>query len=312
MLSRRLLRIKALKALYAHLQCDGDNLIASQKKLFESIDKSYDLYFLLLKLPVLMADMERKRQRVAKEKHLATYEDLNPNTRFVDSPLVHLLSTSDSVNDYISSRKLAWGDNDELVKSLFAQLSESEKFKSYMASDSSSIKDDIELMEYFYVEILQNNEEVESVIEERSILMSGDLRFVLPLVIRTLSGIKPSHTNVKVVKKFKNDDDMNFVKELFQKALVNYGEYQKYIERFTSNWDLERIVYIDSLIMVVAMSEFIGFSDIPTKVTMDEFIEISKDYSTASSSLFVNGILDKVLGSLQDDGRINKSGRGLM
>ncbi len=312
MLSRRLLRIKALKALYAHLQCEGDNLIASQKLLFESIDKSYDLYFLLLKLPVAMAEYERKRQDTAKEKHLATYEDLNPNTKFVDSALIQLLDTSDAVNDRLSARKLGWSGHSEFIKSLFAQFSDSERFRGYMSSGESSLKEDLELLEFFYVEILQSNEEIESVIEEFSIMMSGDLSFVLPLVVRTLSSIKPSHSDVKVVKKFKNDEDMEFVKELFQQALVNYCEYQKYIERFTSNWDLERVVYMDSLIMVVAMSELINFADIPTKVTMDEFIEISKDYSTPGSSQFVNGILDRVTNSLMEEGRINKSGRGLM
>ncbi len=312
MLSRRLLRIKALKAIYAHLQCDGDNLIASQKRLLLSIDKAYDLYFLLLQLPVAMADYSRSMQQIAREKHLATYEDLNPNTKYVDSALVRLLENSDSLNDHLSTRGVSWREHPEFVRSLFKSFSESEKFKSYMTSSEASIKDDVELMEYFYVELLQANEEIEGVIEEISIMMSGDMSFVLPLVMRTLSSIRPSHTDIKVMKKYKNEDDVAFVRSLFERSIVNHAKYQTYIEKFTSNWDVERIVLMDNLIMVVAMAELLNFPDIPTKVTMDEYIEIAKSYSTPGSSTFVNGILDRVTNSLNEEGKIKKSGRGLM
>ncbi|MFI3247938.1 MAG: transcription antitermination protein NusB [Rikenellaceae bacterium] len=312
MLSRRLLRIKALKAIYAHLQCDGDNLITSQKRLLNSIDKSYDLYFLLLQLPVAIADYQRNQQQIAKEKHLATFEDLNPNTKFVDSALIQLLDNSDLVNDYMSIHHISWKDQPEFIKNISAQFVESAPYKKYMASQTPSIKEDIELMESFYVTLLQESEFVEPVIEEISLDMVGDLSFVLPLVMRTISSVRASHTDVKIVKKYKSDDDLLFVRRLFEGALINFNKYQTYIERFTSNWDVERIVIMDNLIMVVAMAELIGFPDIPTKVTMDEYIEISKFYSTPGSSTFVNGILDKLTASLQEEGSIKKSGRGLM
>ncbi len=312
MLSRRLLRIKALKAIYAHLQSDGDNLIATQKRLLASIDRAYDLYFLLLQLPVAMADYSRNMQQIAREKHLATYEDLNPNIKFVDSPIVTLLENSDSLNDRLAAKALSWRLHPELVKSLFIALSESDKFKAYMAKSEASIKDDVELMEYFFVEVIQANEQIEGAIEEISIDMSGDISFVLPLVLRTLTSMRASHTDIRVMKKFKSEDDAEFVRSLFERSLVNYTKYQTYIERFTSNWDVERIVFMDNVIMVIAMAEMLNFPDIPTKVTMDEYIEISKYYSTPGSSVFVNGILDRVKCSLDEEGLIKKSGRGLM
>ncbi len=312
MLSRRLLRIKALKAIYAHLQCEGDNLIASQKGLFASIDRSYDLYFMLLQLPVAMADYARSQQQIAKEKHLATHEDLNPNTKFVDSQLIQLLDNSDSLNDYLSVRRLGWGGQPEFVKGLFVQFSQSVPYKKYMSSPQVSIKEDIELMESFYVTLIQESELVEPVIEDLSLQMVGDLSFVLPLVMRTITSVRASHTDIKVMKKYKSDDDQDFVRSLFERSLINYNKYQIYIERFTSNWDVERIVFMDNLIMVIAMAEMINFPDIPIKVTMDEYIEISKFYSTPGSSTFVNGILDKLAISLQEDGSLKKSGRGLM
>ncbi len=312
MLSRRLLRIKALKAIYAHLQCEGDNLIASQKGLLNSIDKSYDLYFLLLQLPVAIADHLRNQQQIAKEKHLATFEDLNPNTKFVDSALIQLLDNSDSLNDYLSIRHLNWSNYPEFIKSISAQFLQSAPYVKYMASQESSIKEDVALLESFYVTLIQESELVEPIIEEISLQMVGDLSYVLPLVMRTITSVRASHTDIKVMKKYKSDDDLTFVRSLFERALINYNKYQTYIERFTSNWDVERIVFMDNLILVVAMAELLNFPDIPIKVTMDEYIEVSKFYSTPGSSVFVNGILDKLTVSLQEEGSIKKSGRGLM
>ncbi len=312
MLSRRLLRIKALKALYAHVQCEGDNLIASQKRLLASIDKSYDLYFLLMRLPVEIAEYARTMQQIASEKHLATREDLNPNKKFVDSQFIRLFENSDAVNDHLHSRKLTWKGEPEFIKLIYTKLTESEKYKEYMLSPESSIKEDLVLMDYLFVTLLQEVEEVEPTIEHISLDMVGDLCYVLPLVMRTMSSIRATHDEVKVMKKFKCEEDVAFVRGLFERSLVNLTKYQTYIERYTSNWDVERIVFMDNLIMVVAMAELINFPDIPTKVTMDEYIEVSKYYSTPSSSTFINGILDKMTNSLTEEGQIKKSGRGLM
>ncbi len=312
MLSRRLLRIKALKALYSHVHCEGDNLIAAQRRLLSSIDRSYDLYFLLLRLPVEIAEHARAMQQIASEKHLATYEDLNPNKKFVDSQFIHLFETSDTVNDYLHSRKLSWSGQPDFIKLIYAKLIESEQYKVYMSSPNEGMKEDLLLMDYLYVTLLQEVEEVDAAIEQLSLDMVGDLCHVLPLVMRTMSSVRPTHTDVKVMKKFKCEEDLAFVRGLFERSLINLNKYQTYIERFTSNWDVERIVFMDNLIMVVAMAELVNFPDIPTKVTMDEYIEISKYYSTPSSSTFVNGILDKMTNSLMEEGEIKKAGRGLM
>ncbi|MFI3281926.1 MAG: transcription antitermination protein NusB [Rikenellaceae bacterium] len=312
MLSRRLLRIKVLKALYAHLQSEGDNLIATEKSMMTAIDKSYDLYFQLMLLPSEIAQYMEERQEMARKKHITTYEDLNPNTKLIDSAFVALLNNADSINDYVSARKLNWKKNPELIKTIYGQLTESEYFKKYMSSPTNSIKEDIEMWEQFFLVEVQNCELLDEVLEEQSLMWSSDLSFVLPLVMRTLSSIRPSHTDIKVMKKFKNDDDRDFVRTLLQKSLINFDRNQTYIEKFTSNWDLERIVFMDNLVMVIAMSELVAFPEIPVKVTLDEYIEISKFYSTPGSSIFINGILDKMAISLTEEGAIVKVGRGLM
>ena len=312
MISRRMLRIKVVKALYAHMKSDADSLMASEKMLVTSIDKTYDLYFLLMSLVVEMAQYAEQRQEAAKNKKLPTYEDLNPNRKFVDNAVIRLLAQSDSVNDYLASRKLSWAKYPELVKSLYTQLEQSDYFKKYMTSQESSFREDLALITEFYTRELEESEILESALDEMSILWNDDLGFALIMVTRTLSNMRASHTDVKVLPKFKSIEDLDFARELFAKAAVNFDNYQEEIEKYTRNWDVERIAFMDNLIMATAVAELVTFPSIPVKVTLDEYIEIAKYYSTNGSSTFINGILDKIVASFTEEGKINKSGRGLI
>ena len=312
MISRRLLRIKALKALYAHLKSESDSLMASEKTLVASIDKTYDLYFQMLSLIVEVARYADERQQAAMLKKLPTYEDLNPNRKFVENSVVHLIAESDSVNDYLAAHKLSWARYPELIKALYSQLEQSEYYKKYMTSQERSFREDLALVTDFYTNELESSEMLEEVLDEQSILWNDDLGFALIMVTRTLSNMRPSHRDVKVLPKFKSEEDLDFAMELFEKAAVNYDSNLEVIEQFTRNWDIERIAFMDNVIMVTAMAELISFPSIPVKVTLDEYIEIAKYYSTASSSTFINGVLDKVVTMLTEEGRINKSGRGLI
>ena len=307
-----MLRIKVVKALYAHMKSDADSLMASEKMLVTSIDKTYDLYFLLMSLVVEMAQYAEQRQEAAKNKKLPTYEDLNPNRKFVDNAVIRLLAQSDSVNDYLASRKLSWAKYPELVKSLYTQLEQSDYFKKSMTSQESSFREDLALITEFYTRELEESEILESALDEMSILWNDDLGFALIMVTRTLSNMRASHTDVKVLPKFKSIEDLDFARELFAKAAVNFDNYQEEIEKYTRNWDVERIAFMDNLIMATAVAELVTFPSIPVKVTLDEYIEIAKYYSTHGSSTFINGILDKIVASFTEEGKINKSGRGLI
>lgn len=312
MLSRRLLRIKVLKALYAHLKADADSMIASEKTLLTSIDKAYDLYFMMLALPVELVRYARERQETARNKKLPTYEDLNPNTKFTDNAVIRLLGNSDSVNDYLTARKLSWHLCPEVIRALYSRLASQEYFQQYMAGAERSLREDERLLETFFEREVQDCEALDVALEEMSIYWSDDMGFILPMVVRTLSGIRASHLDVKVLPKFKSSEDLDFVKTLFEKSLINYDANQRYIEKFTSNWELDRIVFMDNLILGTAMTELIAFPSIPVKVTLDEYIEISKYYSTPGSSLFINGVLDKIADALAEEGRVVKAGRGLI
>ena len=311
MLSRRLLRIKVAKALFAHLKSDADNLIASEKTLMASIDKSYDLFFQLLALPVELVRYARQRQEIAKAKKLPTFEDLNPNMRFVDNAVIRIIANSDAVNDYLTVHKLGWERHPDFIRTLYGQLVESDYFTDYMTQQDASFEADRRFVEDFFKE-LQCCEALDTVLEEIAILWSDDLPYILVLVLRSLASLRSAQSELKIPSKFKSDDDPAFVKTLFEKSLVNYDKYQDYIEKFTSNWDVERIVFMDNLIIGTAMAELTEFPSIPVKVTLDEWIEISKYYSTPGSSTFINGVLDKIVESLTAEGRIKKSGRGLL
>ena len=311
MLSRRLLRIKVVKALFAHLKSEADNMIASEKNLMASVDKAYDLYFQMLALPVELVRYAEQRQQIARQKKLPTYEDLHPNTKFVDNAVIRILAESDSVNDHLAARKLGWSQYPDLIRTLYTQLCESDYYKEYMLGGTRSFAEDKKFVEDFFKE-MQSCDALDDVLEEMSILWSDDLCYIVMMILRTLSNLRSSHTELRTMSKFKSGEDPEFVKTLFEKRLVNYRSNIDYIEKFTRNWDVERIVFMDNLIIVTAMTELTTFPAIPVKVTLDEYIEISKAYSTPGSSTFVNGVLDKIVESLTAEGRIRKAGRGLI
>ncbi len=311
MLSRRLLRVKVAKNLYAHLKSGSDNLKASEKNLVESIDKAYDLYFQMMSLIVEVAHYAESRIEINKNKKLPTYEDLNPNRRFVDNAVIHLIATSDSVNDVIARRKLSWAPYSDAVKDVYNRMVESEYYKKYMSASICTFSDDRRFVEEFFTS-LEEDEALNDVVNDMSLLWTDDYGFALYMAVRTVQNLKQSHTEVKVLPKFKNEEDLDFAKTLFIKALVNFEDNQEIVDKYSSNWDVERVVFMDSLILSIALAELIYFESIPVKVTLDEWIDIAKYYSSPTSSNFVNGVLDKIVNDLQQDGRIKKSGRGLL
>ena len=303
--------MKVAKTLYAHLKSDSDNLKASEKYLVESIDKAYDLYFQMLYFVVEVARYAESRIELAKQKKLPTYEDLNPNRRFVDNAVITLIANSDSVNDVLASRKLGWANQYDTIKDVYNRLIETEFYKNYMSASVSTFTDDRKFVEEFF-QWLESDEQLAEVVTEMSLLWADDYGFALLLALRTVQHLKRSHTEVKVLPKFKSEEDLDFAKRLFIKSLVDYEDNQAVVDRYSKNWDVERVVFMDSLIISIAIAELTQFDSIPVKVTLDEWIDIAKYYSSPTSSNFVNGVLDKVVAEFTDQGLIKKSGRGLL
>lgn len=311
MLSRRLLRIKVVKAIYAHFTSESESLIVSEKNLITGVNKTYDLYHQVLWLVVEVMRHAEKMIELGKQKRLPTPEELNPNTKFIDNKVIRQLEVSESLGNYLDAKGLGWVQHRELIRHLYNELIESELYKEYMASPQRTYGEDKE----FVIELLmslEDHEAVEEIIEEQSIYWADDLNYSLILATRTVNTMLMKQDDVALLKKFKSEDDITFFKELFRKTIVNYDEYQTYIEKFTYNWDLDRIALMDNIIMATAIAELVTFSSIPIKVTLNEFIEISKYYSTQGSSTFINGVLDKVVDELKESDKIVKIGRGLL
>ena len=312
MLSRRLLRLKVIKSLYAHIKSDAPNLQASAKNLVVSIDKTYELYFKMLWLAVDIARYAEERQEIARRKKLPTYEDLNPNRKFIENTVIARIAESEAVCSFMEKHSLGGSQRPELIKNIYSRLSEADYFKKYMASSERTFKEDLQLLIDFYTRELEDDEALEDALEDESIFWSDYLGFAHSMVVRTLQGMREAHTEIKLLPQFKSTDDLAFAKMLFEKAALQFERNCRFIDGFTSNWDVDRIAFMDILIMSTALTEITDFPSIPVKVSLDEYIEISKFYSTQSSSHFINGVLDKAVETLRTEGKIIKTGRGLI
>ncbi len=313
MVSRRLLRVKVLQISYAFLKSSEQTINQAEKDLFFSIQKSYDLYHYLLLLIIDIVQFAESRIELAKQKKIPTYEDLNPNTKFIQNKLVKRLTENADLNKYLNDQKLSWVNHPELIKNLYNEIKQSELYEKYMNSGVDGFNDDKKFITDLYLKIIINNEELYQILEEQSIFWNDDVEFVIGMIIKTFRSFKAKNgQEEKLMPLFKNEEDKDFVKRLFRKAVINHKENEQLISNFIKNWDVERVAFMDIVVMSIAISEMIEFNDIPVKVTLDEYIEIAKFYSTEKSNIFINGILDKLVEHLKKEGKIKKTGRGLI
>ncbi len=313
MFSRRLLRIKVLQTLYAYHKVDGRTYTASEKELMHSIRKSYELYHLLLLLMIDVVDYAELKIEQARNKNIPTEEDLHPNTRFIENALVKQLKNNRAFNAFLRKIPLSWVQYPEIVRNLYRRIIETDSFRDYMASGTHSYTSDKHFLERMYLDVVMNYEDLYLNLEEQSIFWVDDVDFVIRMIVKTLKKFKEGEPEGgDLLPMFKDEDDLAYCKKLLRTTIKNEEEYLGLIKASANNWELERIAFTDSLILQLAISEAIEFSSIPTKVTINEFIEIAKLYSTQKSSQFINGILDNIFTGLKADGRIVKSGRGLI
>lgn len=306
------MRTKVVKAVYAHLQTESDNIPASKKSLTASIDKAYDLYFHILKLLPEIVRYAESRQQIALNKMLPTYEDLHPNRKFVENRAIAKIENCEAISNYCASHHLQWRDCQDLIKNIYTELIEQDFYKQYMASGTSSFREDAQLAADILLNILEQNELLESTLEEQSILWSDDLGYILTMAARTVTSMRESHSEIKLLPKFKSEDDLDFAQKLLSEAIIHFAENRELIDSYTNNWDIERLALMDNVILGVAIAEAQSFASIPVKVTLNEYIDIAKYYSTPASSLFINGVLDKIISKGVAEGKIVKMGKGLL
>jgi N utilization substance protein B len=313
MISRRIIRTKVLQVLYAYYSNEEKSLNNAEKELFFGIKKTYDLYHYLFALIIEIADYAEQRIEIKKNKHQPTYEDLHPNTKFVSNQIIQQLRENRALHAYISQQKLSWVNYPELIKELYLFLIESDFYKEYMNDKTRSFLDDRKFVDKMFNNIILIAEDLYEVLEEMSIYWNDDMEFTVSMISKTLKKFNPhSGSDQNLLPMFKDQDDRDFAKDLLRKSIINHSELLELIKEHSKNWDLDRIAFMDILIMQLAATEFLYFPSIPTKVSLNEYIELSKYYSTEKSRNFINGILDKTLKDLKTSGKIIKTGRGLI
>jgi N utilization substance protein B len=313
MISRRLLRIKALMALYAFNRREDGNLTQAETELMFSIGKSYDLYHYLLLLVLEIADIAEEKIDQALQKRMPSHEDLNPRRRFIDNKLISQLRKNIEFKEYISSKKLSWINNAHIPRLLYNKMIAWEVYVEYMKSETGNYQSDKKYVTRLITELFSNSEDLQSNLEEQSIFWNDDMEYIASMVEKTLKKFKSdSGEKAPLMPLFKNAEDEEFVKILFRKAVLHSKKCSELIDKNTTNWEVERIALMDILVMKLAITEILEFPEIPVKVTLNEYIEIAKYYCTSKSSTFVNGILDNIVKEIRDEGLFNKFGRGLV
>ena len=299
-----------MQIVYAHFIVDDMGIVKSEKDLTFSIQKAYDLYFYLLLLIIAVRQYAESRIELARNKKLPTYEDLHPNTRFINNEVIRKIQESLTFSQYLSEHRMSWVNYPELIKNLYNRLIESPYYKEYMEAPMCKYENDKQLLIGFYSGELEDNDMFYDILEEQSIFWNDDIEFMVVMVIKTLSEMRPKKTGILPL--YKSDEDREFAFRLLRATMVHYDEYHKLIEEYVDNWDIERVAHIDHLIMQMAINELVEFPSIPVKVTFDEYLELAKYYSTPKSSIFINGLLDKISADLTKKGKILKTGRGLL
>ncbi len=301
-----------MQSVYALLQSKSDNLDKEEKFLYASIEKMHHLFALVLRLLVEVQKMEKKHIEISKKKFLATPQELKPNTKFIDNAVFKLLNESVSLNNYLEVNKLNyWELDDEYVKDIWSEVKESSVYKNYLNDKETSFVKDKEFVVAVFKKIVAPSEKLADYFEDKNISWTDDIPFINTWIVKFLNHLKPNFP-VKLGKLYKDEDDKKFVIELFRKVVLNHNEFEKDIIDRTPNWDTERIAEMDMILIKMAICEFLKFPSIPTRVTINEYIEISKDYSTHKSSFFINGVLDKILKEYTQAKRFHKIGRGLL
>lgn len=314
MVNRRHIRVKVMQSIYAMHQNGSDNLEKEEKFLFYSIDNIQDLYLTMISSLMEICKKETIFLHKSSLKHLATPEERKPNEKFIKNSIFEILAENNSLSIALETRKIdTWTLNDDYILLLLNAVKESKIYTDYMSNPTRSFEEDRQLIVDLFMEVIAPNEKLYEYLEDDKLTWIDDIPLVNTHIIKQLKAMKPiMDDNFKVPKIYKDNEDKAFVKDLFRKTVLNESELAKEFVDKTPNWDSERIAEVDTIILKMAICEFLKFPSIPVKVTLNEYLELAKEYSTPKSSIFINGILDNLVKELETSKKLNKTGRGLM
>lgn len=304
MINRVLIRAKVVQMLYAYMVSkDAMTLTTAKKELTKSLDKSYELYNALLKLMIELTDIQDLRLDEAKHKFLPTEEDLNPNMRFVENEFVKRLRADQTLADFVDDKKINWRDDELFVRLLLDKILRSEEYQEYMEMPKTSLVRDGEVWYQLMKKVVLPDENLLEHLQSMSVYYTDDdLQIMGQFVMKTIRRFEDEEAQ-PILPQYKNDDDSKFGEQLFSKAVAEMEENNSYIDQFvkTEKWDVERIALMDRVVMCTALTEIRNYPSIPVNVSLNEYIELAKDYSTPRSGQFVNGILNAVVNKLRAD-----------
>jgi len=319
MLGRRHYRIKILQALYAYFQGGESRIEVAEKNLLLSLDKVYELYYLQLSFLLELIHFYRFRIEESKTKFYPTPEEANPSYKLSENRVVLQLQQNLDLAKQVNKYKIFWTEEQEMVRKVYQKLRGSKELADYLGSGIATYQEDQDFLEKLFRKFIAKSPDLQYYCEERNIFWEDDFEVAAVFVLKTIKLLSETfsenETLTSLFSKDEEDDadeDRKFILELFRKTIKNSEDWEKLIDARTKNWELERIALTDILLIKMALTELVGFSQIPVKVTMNEYIEISKQFSSQKSKLFINGILDKLVSDLSAENKIRKTGRGLM
>ena len=308
MINRRLLRIKVFKVLFSRIYSGKESYQAAEKELLLSCEKTLDLFYFLLKMPVELRKIASDKIESGLQKFHPTPQEANPNRKFVENKFIAKLDENKELNDYCSKKGLLWQPYIPFLKNLIKEISTKDYYVEYMNSEVVSFSQDKKLIATIIREELEDNEELYEIMEDLNLYWGDDIAYVADVILKSITHVS-ENGKINFPDVFIKEEDEQYALRLLTHSMLHFDEYVGVMSKFVLNWEPERLAFTDTCLIVLGISEAVAFPSIPLKVTINEFVEISKFYSTQNSKVFVNGILEKVVLGLQKEGKIEKTGR---
>lgn len=306
MINRKLIRVKIVQLTYAYYQNGHHNMNAAEKELLFSLSKAYDLYNYLLGLIVAITQEERRRVDIATRR--AEREGTEtPSQRFAFNKFATQLEENKQLNLFMEDKKMSWENDVEAVRKLCDQIEQSPLYQEYMMSDAEDYETDRELWRRIYRTLIQGNEDLDAILEEKSLYWNDDKEIVDTFVLKTIKRFDPANkADQELLPEYDDTEDREYALKLFRSTILNADTYQRYMSETSRNWNFSRLAYMDVVLMQIAIAEMLTFPNIPISVTINEYVDLAKLYSTPKSGGYINGMLDAIARHLVDTGRLLK------
>lgn len=302
MINRILIRIKVLQIVYSYYQNGNNDLKVAENELLFSLRKSYDLYHYFLLLLIEVTNLQKRILETRKNKYMPTAAELNPNTRLIDNRFVAQLEQNESLRKYVAEQGISWSNDEDFVKSVLDLIVSSDVYTEYLDNENDSYETDKEFWRSAFKKLICGNEMIEDYLEDKSIYWNDDIGIVETFTLKTIKQFSEKEgAQQKLLPMFKDLEDQSFAIKLFRQSLLKGTDLRERINKHMKNWETERIANMDLIIMQVALAEILTFPSIPINVTLNEYIDAAKYYSTPKSGTFINGILDSVVGELKKE-----------